>query len=236
MPDTPNTPARLSVTYRRLRRLTDVSMGGVTALALASVAALVVCINGDLYFHDSYHHFDPVSRDIDLFTGGGAVGLAFALSGLRLRLFKTLACVVALCFFVVVFEALLIYQLKETGDTSRLNSRPIVPWLTILLAVFGIRGASSEGEIAPNGRTRHSCGHLRRADTFSGMGVGVRPRRPSADSNTLCLSPPRSDVAGNQAYHCDRGLFYLRQRPGGARDSECPASRGPTHHFCILHH
>src|SRR5580693_6246913 len=86
-----------------------------------------------------------------------------------------------------------------------------------------IRGASSEGEIAPNGRTRHSCGHLRRADTFSGMGVGVRPRRPSADSNTLCLSPPRSDVAGNQAYHCDRGLFYLRQRPGGARDSECPA-------------
>jgi hypothetical protein len=137
MPDTPNTPARLSVTYRRLRRLTDVSMGGVTALALASVAALVVCINGDLYFHDSYHHFDPVSRDIDLFTGGGAVGLAFALSGLRLRLFKTLACVVALCFFVVVFEALLIYQLKETGDTSRLNSRPIVPWLTILLAVFG---------------------------------------------------------------------------------------------------
>jgi glycine cleavage system H protein len=122
------------------RRWINTSMSG---LVLATLVAYAVLGSGLLYLalSESTESFavesDFSRRQLAIWcTVGGIAALALGLGCLRLGLFKSLASVVSLCFFVFVVGFSVLLELKEGGDATGLAARTIAPWQPFALIVI----------------------------------------------------------------------------------------------------
>ena len=120
----------------RIRRGIDIVMRGLIPVALAAFAVLVA---GFLYMalHDDSGPL--VNSDDTSLTGmvawsvaAGVAALAFGIVCLRSELFMTLACIIAVCFSVLLVGFGVLFQLKAPGELNSLAPRAIEAWQPLL--------------------------------------------------------------------------------------------------------
>jgi acyl carrier protein len=138
----------------RLRTLALQALVLTVLVGFAVLGALLVCIGHAESAASSWDFGADVDPGRLLFwsVASGAVTLALGVGALRLRLFRSLACLLALGFFVYVVGFSILQTLKEARPTPQL----LFHWLPPLLVVIGgaILGCLLEARRAAPARGR----------------------------------------------------------------------------------